>query len=199
MKKLFCLGKPILPIPGSYSFELVKNTTELFEKLRTDAAEAVILNYFEDPTVDIREISNRVPFLRIIQIQEISFLDLALRLQESSEKKSIQLRLDCLLEKTNPELIRDLVNIFITKFEFYENHFSISIAEKKLTDLTFHAHNLKSSSANLGALKLATLCQYVETFSREKDIFKLAIYTKAIINEYDKVINYLKVDAHPAL
>ena len=54
-------------------------------------------------------------------------------------------------------------------------------------------HTLKSSSANVGALKLAGLCETLETAGRQSDLLKAAELHRQIQQEYEQVIDALKL------
>ncbi len=54
------------------------------------------------------------------------------------------------------------------------------------------AHSLKSSSANVGAVKLAELCASMETSTRKSDRATAATLRQQIKDEYPRVIEALR-------
>ena len=54
------------------------------------------------------------------------------------------------------------------------------------------AHSLKSSSANVGAVRLAELCASIETSTRASDRASAVTLQRQIKNEYPRVIDALR-------
>lgn len=187
-----------LPFKGGQVVYLA-NLKELSGYLTQQTCEAVLLNDFDPPQERFEKIESEFPFFRIFLIEEFSLIDAALEEEAKQEQHSIELRLTSLQQLTNAELVHDLVNMFIDKENFYRAEFSRVMGAKNFEELRFYSHNLKSSSSNLGALKLTQVCQYVETISDKKDFAKLQIYVNVILNEYSKVILYLQKFANSHL
>lgn len=192
MKTIVSIQRALtLPFKGGQVVYL-ENLAELNGFLMQQACEAILLNDFDPPQERFHKLEAELPFFRIILIEEFSLIDAVLEDEAKQEKYSIERRLTSLRQLTNKELVQELVNMFINKLSFYSTEFSRVIEAKNSEELSFYSHNLKSSSANLGALKLTQVCQYIETISDKKDFLRLKIYVNVILNEYSKVILYLQ-------
>jgi len=90
-----------------------------------------------------------------------------------------------------PNVLDKLINIYFnTSAElFHSMHNSLTAGDA--AGLSSAAHSLKSSSANLGALNLAALCQQMENFGRECTLARAELLMADIETEYAAVCESL--------
>lgn len=62
-----------------------------------------------------------------------------------------------------PDLLKELITLFIESVQEHVKVLRAAVENKDLGTIAHMAHNIKSSAANLGALKLSKCCQDLET------------------------------------
>jgi HPt (histidine-containing phosphotransfer) domain-containing protein len=175
----------------------------LFENLLHQPADLVVINLkskdIEERTKE--EIKKSLPFLNILLASEISvqpqqrigFIEGALLMQDLEEKKTILARLEFLKKETNLVAIQEIAQIYANRFNFYKSALADALNIEKYDNLKFTAHSLKSSSANVGAMKLARLCEYIECSESNQNTLILKIFLEYIFFNYKKSISFMKI------
>jgi len=91
-----------------------------------------------------------------------------------------------------PDLLGNLIGVYLRDATLRINAMREAIIQKDPAALVFPAHNLKSSSANVGALGLAAVCEELETMGRAGAIEGVAEKVAQVEIMYEKVRLALK-------
>jgi HPt (histidine-containing phosphotransfer) domain-containing protein len=83
-----------------------------------------------------------------------------------------------------PDLLIELVAIYVQTVPGRLRQMRVLLQEKNLPALAKEAHTLKSSSANLGAHRVASLCEEVEALAKAEDGQGTLRAIENIENEY---------------
>ncbi|WP_346292303.1 response regulator [Sphaerothrix gracilis] len=81
----------------------------------------------------------------------------------------------------------ELVEVYITQSQELTALLAIAVETGDMSQIAQIAHSLKSSSASLGALQLATLCQQLEQLIFAENISQACIIIKQVLMEYQQV------------
>ncbi|MCA9320877.1 MAG: Hpt domain-containing protein [Planctomycetes bacterium] len=95
--------------------------------------------------------------------------------------------IESLKELGDEDLLKDLVELFITDTPLRLLELGQAFSERDSDQVEAIAHTLKSSCANLGAMRLSNMCQELETAGRKatiEDIGDLVVLTR---EEYERV------------
>jgi signal transduction histidine kinase/CheY-like chemotaxis protein/HPt (histidine-containing phosphotransfer) domain-containing protein len=95
-------------------------------------------------------------------------------------------------QKGEPDIVRRLVVIFLKHTPGLLREMAEADADKNLERLWPLAHSLKSSSANIGAIRLAGLCEEMERMGRQKKMPEIFSLTEKIAREYSRVSKELQ-------
>ena len=90
-----------------------------------------------------------------------------------------------------PSIIKKIIDAYFEGTEPILKTLSSDPQQVKLEDIQIASHTLKSSSANVGAISLAELCRRLELECMGGSRENLALLTKAIVSEFEKVKNIL--------
>ncbi len=101
-----------------------------------------------------------------------------------SEKKNILKRLLVLKNETNMEVTAEILRMFSERQSDYELKMKNYILHNDFENIKFLAHNLKSTSANIGAVRLPQICQWVEDSNPDNRL--LPFYLRSMFSEYKK-------------
>lgn len=93
------------------------------------------------------------------------------------------------LQRANaPNIVEQVITKYLANTTKLLNELQASLAQKEPTLLHSLAHTLKSSSANVGAIRLSELCKTLERLSRASSVTEeMASLVQAIIDEYEAV------------
>ena len=94
-----------------------------------------------------------------------------------------------LIELRNVEKIYDLGEVKVPALRGT----TLDIDEGEFVALIGPSHTLKSSSANLGAVKLSKIAMSIEKSARNGDLELPARETQALVDEYEKVKDALNL------
>lgn len=92
-----------------------------------------------------------------------------------------------LLNLGGKDLIKELKNVFISSSQNLIQEIQNALNQKDFTSLKNQAHSLKSSSANIGAMKLSSLCLKIENASLEKNWALAQELNQLLIQEFNLV------------
>jgi HPt (histidine-containing phosphotransfer) domain-containing protein len=98
------------------------------------------------------------------------------------------------LRVDTPDLWKRLVIIYLESTPDELTTLKQAIAAKDGNAVYLAAHSLKSSSANMGALRLAHLCQLIETVAGDQNLESLSNMFAEISSEYQFVSTELAQD-----
>lgn len=102
--------------------------------------------------------------------------------------RTIWERWSSLQQEGEPNLVHQLIEVFLASSEGSVQEIEKSIAAKYAKGLAFHAHSLKSSAASLGANQLAELCLKLEKAGRDNQIDQAAESSaRELRTEYEAV------------
>lgn len=87
----------------------------------------------------------------------------------------------------NPDLLKKVINIYLDEFEKLFEALKQAVASGDANALRAAAHSLKSSSANIGAVKMSTLCRDLEDMGRTNSLETAECLLADIVSESDKV------------
>ena len=91
------------------------------------------------------------------------------------------------LRQKKPDLWNRLVDIFLTETPHSLNTLQNAIIDGDFTKARMAAHTIKSSSANMGALKLADLSNQAETAAETADAENTSVLFQEMLDEYEVV------------
>ncbi len=98
-----------------------------------------------------------------------------------------------LQETGSQSLVQRVVQAYLESSEKLALQLHAAIDSADADSVARTVHTLKSSSANVGALKLADLCKTLETAGRQSDLSSAAELHRQIQQEYEQVIDALKL------
>jgi len=98
-----------------------------------------------------------------------------------------------LQETGSHNLVQRVVQAYLESSEELAMQLHAAIDSADAESVAKTVHSLKSSSANVGALKLAGLCKTLETAGRQSDLSMAAELHQQIQQEYEQVIDALKL------
>ncbi len=93
-----------------------------------------------------------------------------------------------------PSLLKRVIDTYIDTSSPLVDAISQSSAEKSAEDLLQASHSLKSSSANVGAKRLAGLCAELEKFAHDGQMGELGERPDLVAKEYKVVLEALNVE-----
>jgi HPt (histidine-containing phosphotransfer) domain-containing protein len=170
--------------------QLSISTCDLFLIDTTNNAEEEIFFYSSlKELIKFKDVVNCANFddLRQIYTEIIQIFDYNKR----TEFELVDKRLKILENETSQSLVDMLIKLFIERKKYYKKAFYLDLSQNNFKKMEFEAHNLKSSSANLGALNISKLCEYIELESSENNLIKTKIYLNEIFSQYDLLEKYL--------
>jgi len=103
-----------------------------------------------------------------------------------------------LQQSGSPDLVNRVVQAYLESSRELVTKLRSAIDSADADSVTASAHTLKSSSANVGALKLADLCKTLETAARQGDLSAAPQLRQKIQQEYQQVIEALKLRTEAA-
>ena len=106
-------------------------------------------------------------------------------------EKSILDNLHALQRVGAPNILGKLINLYFNDSPNHIDSMRKAVATGDAVGLSTAAHSFKSSSANLGALKLTELCQQMETLGRERVLASAEELLVEIEAEHTAVCDYL--------
>ena len=199
MSRVVSLGNALTLKLKTMQVVYLSQGQELENFLKAETCEAILLNHFADSEAMYQKLTADFPFFRFFRIEQALTIEATLEEATQREKLSIERRLDSLNQLSDGQLTIELVSLFIDKFHFYRLELERVLRAQNANELCFYSHNLKSSSANLGALRLSQVCQHIESTSNERNFEKLQIYVNLVLHEYVKSIKYLQKFVKPVL
>jgi len=113
----------------------------------------------------------------------------AVKKDESLEslQKQIQQALVTLIGVNDVDIYRELIETYLDCSDKLVNSLQMAIENNDASLLEQAAHSLKSSSASLGAARLAELCKQLETQGRTQDMQDAASKVDNVVTEYDQI------------
>ncbi len=93
-----------------------------------------------------------------------------------------------------PSLLKRVIDTYIDTSSPLVEVISQSSAEKSAEELLQASHSLKSSSANVGAKRLAGLCAELEKFARDDQMSELGERPDLVAKEYKIVVEALNIE-----
>jgi len=102
-----------------------------------------------------------------------------------------------LVGEDEPQIIEDLVLSYQQDSEVLITQLTEAIIQQNAKEITIAAHTLKSSSANLGALKLSELCQILEKQARHNELSNISTLLTELKSEYQLVSTALQHILNP--
>lgn len=105
-------------------------------------------------------------------------------LENVSEVKNIEIRLDELNEVCGVEVVLDCINLFLADTENIIKELNNFVEEPDMRKLAGNAHKLKGSSSNMGATRLPGICQNLIEFAKNEQTTSTKIIMKQVSDEY---------------
>jgi HPt (histidine-containing phosphotransfer) domain-containing protein len=97
------------------------------------------------------------------------------------------------LESPNrPTLVADVMRVYVDSSSELIDDLRASVEDRNAEGVSRGAHALKSSSANVGALPLAALCQELETMGREGNLAGAKDFFERLVLEHRRAIGALQ-------
>ncbi len=129
------------------------------------------------------------------EAEKSSPLNMANPLQKEDEalQKQIHTALYALIGEDEPELFNDLIQSYLDSSTDLFAQLQAAIADQNPTQLQYAAHSLKSSSASLGAKRLADLCQQLEQQGKAGELNGAAEKVQQAVSEYGFVSHQLSL------
>ncbi len=93
-----------------------------------------------------------------------------------------------------PSLLRKVIDIYLKSSQELKDKLVTAIDTANASLLRESAHALKSSSANVGATKLASLCKRLENLGRSDDLSEATTIQKRMEKEYARVVAALELE-----
>jgi PAS domain S-box-containing protein len=107
---------------------------------------------------------------------------------DSPIDKSALYRIKAVQQPGKPDLVEKIINLYINDAQSLCHNIHEAVGKGDPQALSKAAHSLKSSSANVGALKLANLCKELETLGRANSIDNAQDIINQMDSEYKRVI-----------
>lgn len=82
----------------------------------------------------------------------------------------------------------DLVTIYLNSAETLLENIQISFVNQDADKFSISCHSLKSTSASIGARKLACICKYLEKIGKSGSISISKEYLSLVVSEYDQAV-----------
>jgi HPt (histidine-containing phosphotransfer) domain-containing protein len=111
---------------------------------------------------------------------------------DSSIDHSVLDSLEQLPQSESKDLVDRVIQAYIESADQLMTRLGEAIESENVDDIYSAAHTLKSSSANVGALRLSGLCEILETAVKQEDLIIIERTWKKLQAEYGKVIEALK-------
>ncbi len=86
----------------------------------------------------------------------------------------------------------DLITIYLSSAENLIESIQIAFANQNASEFNLAAHSLKSTSASIGATRLAAICRHLEKNSKTDKITISSDFLDLVSNEYDQVTAAIK-------
>jgi CheY-like chemotaxis protein len=96
------------------------------------------------------------------------------------------------------DVVQKVVQVYLHRSREIVAELRLSLDAPDAASVTANAHALKSSSAKVGALKLADLCKALETAGRQGDLTSAAEIHQHIQQEHNQVLEALKLKIEPS-
>jgi two-component system sensor histidine kinase/response regulator len=110
---------------------------------------------------------------------------------DSPIDKSALDRIKAVQQPGMPDLVEKVINLYINDAQSLYHNIQEAVGKRDPQALSKAAHSLKSSSANVGAIKLASLCKELETLGRTNTIDNAQDIVSQMDSEYKRVIDKL--------
>ena len=107
--------------------------------------------------------------------------------------------LSALQEAWGQDVVQKVVQVYVHRSREIVAELRLSLDAPDAAGVTANAHALKSSSAKVGALKLADLCEALETAGRQGDLSSAAEIHQHIQQEHNQVLEALKLRIEPSV
>ncbi len=91
-----------------------------------------------------------------------------------------------------PDIAEELITTYLDDSTTLTNSLKLAVENNDPTQLEQAAHSLKSSSASLGAIRLADMCKQLEKQGRAADMTDVPILVQAVLDEYQQVSQALQ-------
>lgn len=88
--------------------------------------------------------------------------------------------------------LKDILESFIQIAPDTLNHIRQAVESSNAEDLRLHAHTLKGSAANIGAIQLPALCLVMENKAKENNLVDLETDLAAVESENSAVLAFLQ-------
>lgn len=147
------------------------------DRRKVNLAEQRLLGSANMPQKEHIEEARRIGTLKTIDSIDSVVLD---KVPFSSELTLNKGSLLQLAEDTDPEIVPDLVEDFITSSKERYNNIIMAAKEDNLSELQHHAHALCSSAATFGAFHLRKLVQHIEQACKDNEINTARNFAKHI-------------------
>ena len=99
----------------------------------------------------------------------------------------------------SPDLVKQVVQAYLESSTELATKLHAAIDSGDAEGVVASAHTLKSSSANVGAMKLADLCKTLETVGREGDLSAAPEHQQHVQREFERVIEALTLRMEAAV
>ena len=103
-------------------------------------------------------------------------------------------RLATLGRETGTDLLNDVIDLFVDNATSYHASFDEDVERLDRIHLAHLAHRLRGSAYNLGAARLAALCQTLEQEAETANMAELALHIAVLKREIDYVSSVLRRD-----
>ncbi|MDH3415566.1 MAG: response regulator [Gammaproteobacteria bacterium] len=107
--------------------------------------------------------------------------------------------LSALQEAWGQDVVQKVVQVYLDSSKEIVAELRLSLDAPDAASVTANAQALKSSSAKIGALKLADLCKALETAGRQGDLSSAAQIHQHIQQEHNQVLETLKLRIEPSV
>ncbi len=97
------------------------------------------------------------------------------------------------------DVVQKVVRVYLDSSREIIAKLGLALDAADVASVVAHAQILKSSSAKVGALKLADLCETLETTGRQSDLSKATEIHQQVQQEHEQVLEALKLRADPAV
>ena len=91
------------------------------------------------------------------------------------------------------DVVRNIVQVYLDHSKAIVAELQVALDAPDAESITANAQALKSSSAKIGALKLADLCKALETASRQEDLSSAAEIHQQVQQQHNRVLEALKI------
>ena len=110
---------------------------------------------------------------------------------DSPIDKSALDRIKAVQQPGMPDLVEKVINLYINDAQSLYRNIHEAVGKGDPHALNKAAHSLKSSSANVGAIKLASLCKELETLGKANTLGNAQEIVNQMDSEYKRVIDTL--------